>query len=247
MKKIALLFLIVLGWSNTGNSQERDSLQMPVHLNVISFNPTPMMVCNSLRNITLVYERMVKPSQSIVFQLGYLEFRGTLGDSLPKITTFSMNTSAGINAAFQYRFYLHHLNTHPAPFGLYLGPYASYYGLKFKSNYSNNNTNPVQSGSTTRNFNLYNIGFGLGYQFIFRERLTLDVLFFGPSLTYEVKNRVTEGNISENEQSKISRLLENAYSWDYPLFNKFIGEDGTESETYLTTFFRYSFTIGYHF
>jgi hypothetical protein len=238
---------MLIGWLSDGSSQERDSLPAPARLNVISFNPTPMMVCNSLRNITLVYERVVKPNQTMVFQLGYLEFRSTLGDSLPQITTFSMNSSAGVNASFHYRFYLKHLNTHPAPFGLYIGPYSSYYGLKFKSNYSLKLSDPVQSERVTTTYNLFNLGFGLGYQFIIKERLSLDVLFFGPSLTYEVKDRQSEGNVPENEQSAISKLLDESYSWQYPLFNKFIGEHGNKSEAYLTTFFRYSFTIGYHF
>lgn len=247
MKTISLLFLIILCWSFPGQSQEKDSILMPHRRNVISFNPTPMMVCNSLNNITLVYERLVRPTQSMVFQLGYLEFDGSLGDSLAKITNFTFNQNAGVNASFQYRFYLHHLNTHPAPFGLYLGPYSSYYGLRFKNDYSLNGTNSKQSASTTTTYQLLNLGFALGYQFLFKERFSLDVLFFGPCLTYAVKNKTTTGNIPEAQERKITDLLGEEYSRQYPLFEKFLGENGHSSETYLTTFFRYSFTIGYAF
>jgi hypothetical protein len=247
MKKIVLFFLIVLCWTFSGKCQEKDSLKMPDRLNVISFNPTPMMVCNSLSNITLVYERLIKPNNSLVFQLGYLELKAVLGDSLPKTTTFQRNSSSGVNAAFQYRFYLHHLNTHPAPFGLYLGPYASYYGIRFKNSYSIKNSVPLLSENVTSTYHMFNLGVGLGYQFIFAGKFTLDMLVFGPSLTYSVHNKTSEGNIVTKEQAVISDQLETAYTRKYPLFSKFIEQYGNSSSGELTTFFRYSVTIGYHF
>jgi hypothetical protein len=247
MKKIVLFFFIVLFWPFSGIGQEKDSIRMPDHLNVIGLNPTPMMVCNNLRNITLVYERLIKPNQSLVFQLGYLELTAALGDSLPQTTTFQRNSSSGMNASFQYRFYLQHLNTHQAPFGLYIGPYASYYGVRFKNSYSLKNSNPVLSENVTSTYSLYNLGVGLGYQFVFAGKFTLDMLVFGPSLTYFVHNKSSEGNISTKEDAVISDQLETANTRRYPLFTQFIEQYGNSSSAELTTFFRYSITIGYHF
>jgi hypothetical protein len=247
MKKTILISLIILSCSISGSGQKNDSIKLPTRLNVISFNPTPMMLTDNLRNVTFVYERLIKPNQSLVFQLGYLEFLASAGDSLLQKTSFQRNSSSGMNAAFQYRFYLQNLNTHPAPFGLYLGPYCSYYGIRFKSSYTMKNTNPGQSQNVTSSYYLYNLGVGLGYQFVFWKKVTLDMLVFGPALTYYVHNKSSEGNVSAKQDAWISDQMENENIRKNPLLSNIIDSYGENSSTELTTFFRYAITIGFNF
>lgn len=247
MKSIFILFIVLIYCSMTGFSQEKDSLFMGRRLNSISFNPTSMILCNNLKNLTFVYERMLKPNQSLVIQLGYLEVNPVLLDSINVDGSISLESNNGLNAAIQYRYYPARLNAQPAPFGLYIGPYASYYGLSTIGTYSVSDSDPSQSSEIRTNYNMLNMGIGIGYQFVFKERFSIDLLAFGPSFTYSFKNKKSTDPISENDEAMVSDLVEGAYSSEYPLLGQFIKINGNASSASLSMFFRYSISVGYRF
>jgi hypothetical protein len=247
IRKFATMSMIIMLSQYVVIAQEHDTIPVPERINVVAFNPTPMLLFNNLKNITLVYERLIKPNQSLVFQAGYLAFRPELLDSLFGNAYLSSRSNKGFNFAFQYRFYLSRLNRKAAPFGLYLGPYASYYGLMTKSTVSIPGTTPYQSENITAKYNMVNLGFGLGYQFVFRKKITLDMLVFGPSMSYSFQNKQSDGNLSKNEEALISDMVQDDYLRHYPLLSQFINAFGNSSSATFTTFFRYAVTIGYNF
>jgi hypothetical protein len=247
MKRIIVLVIVVLYSSLNGISQEKDSLSINPRRNGISFNPTPMLLCNSLKNITFVYERMLKANQSAVLQLGYLEFNQSLLDSINRDGSIRQKSNFGLNFAFQYRFYPARLNRQQAPFGLYLGPYASYYGIKTTSTFNLSETDPTKTEDVKTSFNMFNLGIGIGYQFIFKDRISIDLLAFGPSLTYSFKNKTYSGDVPSGDQAAISDQMDHVSTTDYPLLSQFIEIYGNESSASFTTFFRYAITFGYRF
>lgn len=229
-------------------SQEKDTLDFRVRQNGISFNPTPMLLCNSLKNITFVYERMLKKDRSQVFQLGYLEMNPTLLDSINQDGSIRQKSNFGLNVALQYRFYPSRLNAQPAPFGLYWGPFLSYYGLQTTSAFQLNDNDPTDLTEVKTGYNMINLGIGVGYQFLIREKFSLDLLAFGPSLTYSFKNIKSSGATPE-EQAAISDQMhhKSISASDYPLLSQFININGSNSSASFTTFFRYTITFGMRF
>jgi hypothetical protein len=246
MKRIIVLILVVSCISLNGNGQEKDTLAVKKRLNGISFNPTPMILCNTLKNVTFVYERMVAKNRSLAFQLGYLEFNPSLLDSIIKDGSIRQKTSYGVNVALQYRFYPSRLNAQPAPFGLYWGPFLSYYGLNTTSTFQFNETAPTQLTEVKTGYNMINLGIGVGYQFVIREKISIDLLAFGPSLTYSFKNKKTSGPMPPGG-GEISNLMLDSSETGYPLLSQFININGSESSASIKTFFRYAVTFGYRF
>lgn len=250
MKRIILLAMFVLLCLLKVFSQEKDTLAVKTRLNGISFNPTPMLLCNSLKNITFVYERMMNNDHSILFQIGYLELEPSILDSINRDGSIRQMTNYGLNAAFQYRFYPSRLNAQKAPFGMYWGPYASYYGIKTTSTFNLSDTDPTQLTEVQTGYNMINLGIGVGYQFVIRDKISIDLLAFGPSLTYSFKNKKTSGGtIPTGGQPGNSGIPKNSSvsANGYPLLSQFINIYGSNSSASFTTFFRYAVTFGYRF
>lgn len=247
MRKALLFFMLMLQSAWPGFSQDKPKIPQPYHKNVIRINPTPMLFTSNLRNITLCYERLVKPNQSFMIQAGYLEFLPLFPDTVPGLLSFDRQSSFGLNIAFDYRFYLLHRNEYPAPDGLYLGPYISYYGYQFKDKVTVNNSEPLRTGDLTMGFNYVNLGFVLGYQFVFWKRFAVDLVIFGPSLTFNVRRTLMDGNLYDEDKEEIIQELRDKIKEKYPMFTPFVNIDGNRQSAEFKMFFRYSISLGYHF
>jgi hypothetical protein len=255
MKKIILFLLLILILPLLVYSQKKDSLAKPskdsiarpYHYNVIRFNPTPMLLWGNLRNITFSYERLIKPNQSLVLQLGYLEFLPVFRDSIGGVVDVRRKTNFGLNAAFDYRFYPLKRNRFPAPDGLYIGGYVSYYGFKFTDDITLYNTDTLRTGSFTTGFNYINLGFELGYQFILWKRLAIDLLIFGPSLTCTITTVNLDDLFNPEERSEIIQDFKEGIKEKYPYLAPSVDFSEDKTSISFRTFFRYSISIGYHF
>jgi hypothetical protein len=197
--KLHLFFLVGLLLATTGVSGEAFSGEdttsakkpaesfektEPFHRNVLKFNPTPMLIWSSVRNFTLSYERLIRNDMSLSLQAGYLILPKLISDTVAGLITISNGEKHGINLAFDYRYYPMARNRRPAPDGLYLGGYLSYYGFRFSNNLDILGSDVDQSGMLTGRLNVFNLGVNVGYQFIFWRRFSLDLLMFGPSISY---------------------------------------------------------------
>jgi hypothetical protein len=230
--------------------KEKPVLLTPYHKNVIKFNPTPMLLFGNVRNITFSYERMIKKDQSLVLQVGYLLFPRLIDDTIANLVTLTGREKYGMNLAFDYRYYPLSRNHRPAPDGLYLGGYLSYYGFQFKNNFDILHTTVDQHGDITGKLHMINLGMELGYQFIFWKRLTLDLLLFGPSLSYFGGSLDVHGNLDEEEIKNLNEEAVQKLLSRFPQLKTLFSEDGltfTGNRTKFTTFFRYSIQLGFHF
>lgn len=235
--------------SSNSNKAEKPVILNPYHRNLIKFNPTPMLLWGDIKNITLSYERLFNKNQSVAIQLGYLVLPEFLGDTLVQQFSLSAYSRKGVNIAFDYRYYPGLRNRRPAPDGLYLGGYLSYYGFKFSNQLTYVNS-PELIGSFEGRMNMLNLGVELGYQFIFWKRLSLDLLLFGPSLSVFFRELKVTGNLDTNEIDTIDQEVASELLDRYPFLGYlFKGETATfsGSRIHLGTGFRYSVQIGFHF
>jgi hypothetical protein len=97
---------------------------------------------------------------------------------------------------------------------------------------------------------MINLGMELGYQFIFWKRFTVDLLLFGPSLSYLAGSLNIHGDLDEEEIKNLNQEAVQKLLSRFPQLKTLFSEDGltfTGNRAQFTTFFRYSVQLGFHF
>jgi len=225
-------------------------LLTPYHLNVIKFNPTPMLLFDEIRNVTFSYERLIKKNQSVSLQLGYLVVPQVLNDTLFDHLLLDKDKRHGINLSYDYRYYPSARNRRPAPDGLYIGGYLSYIGSSSESRLHLIDAPEDDNILFNARMNMVNIGFELGYQFIFAKKFSIDLLMFGPSLTGYSGNLGITGNLNSELGDKIDEELAAKLKERFPALGYLFSDEAatfSTSKIMITSWFRYSFQFGYHF
>ena len=231
------------------NTKNPDLLT-PYHLNVIKFNPTPMLLFEEIRNVTFSYERLVKKNQSVTCQLGYLVIPQVLNDTLFNSLLINKDSRKGINLAFDYRIYPFSRNRRPAPDGMYFGGYLSCIGTSSEIQGSLMDAPEDDNILFNTRMNMVNLGFELGYQFIFGKKFSIDLLMFGPSITGYSGNLEITGNLNSDVGDQIDEELAAKLKEHFPALGYlFSDEDATfsTSKIVISSWFRYSVQFGYHF
>jgi hypothetical protein len=253
MKKF-ILSLVCVGFLLPGSllAEKNDTVPpalKPYHKNIIKFNPTPMLLW-SWKNVTFSYERILNPKQSISISIGYLEFPSLFKDTILNLVKITSREKYGINIALEYRFYLMKRNARPIPDGIYLAPFASYYGYHFKNSFDLLHTSLDSAGQIKGNFYIFNLGVELGYQFVFWKRFTLDLVLIGPAISYYGGNLNISGNINLEELKTLHEDLYNQLTQKYPMIGDFVLNKSFKQDGKLDLFsigFRYLLQIGFHF
>jgi hypothetical protein len=252
------LFLFIFLLAGIHISAQQDSLSKqegmtfpePYHKNVIKLNPTPMLLLGEARNITFSYERLLNKNQSVAVQAGYLLFPKLVDDTLLGLVKFTGRSKQGVNLAFDYRYYPWQRNRRPVPDGLYIGGYVSYYGFRFRNNFDILKVNIDENGAMDGKINMVNAGMLLGYQFIFWERFSVDLILFGPSYTMRHTDLRISGALDKDEIGEISDELAEKLIERFPVLAEIYATDElvvTESTRKFGLGFRYSIQIGFHF
>ncbi|MBT1699774.1 DUF3575 domain-containing protein [Fulvivirgaceae bacterium PWU4] len=242
------LAVLTLAFTTVVNFLMAQESQPPARANTMKVDITSHLLYR--KAFVLSYERVTKPQQSFCFTAGYQQF--------PKITSLGQGIrtvgdvkQTGFKAGAEYRFYLATENKHPAPHGVYLGPFASY--LYF----SNDRNVEITSadGSQTRNalqssvISVVNIGFQLGYQFVINNRWTIDLVFVGPSVTHYDVSLNLEGVTASEEWEYNNRILKRLID-RFPLLSDLIQDKSVEHDGTSDSWsfgYRYQLLIGYHF
>lgn len=216
--------------------------------NIIKWNLTPFILWG-YQNINLSYERVLKPNRSFSANAGIFQLP-TVGifDSL-KIE--SAVKKSGFSVSGDYRFYMNKLNHDIAPRGVYWGPFASYHHYKFE----NNITAPINSNIEGNiildgNVNIISTGVELGYQFIIKERLSIDLVFLGPSITIYTGNLNLEGQLTSEEYEDYLETIRDILVSKIPLFDDLVSDGNFNDKGTSTSFgfgLRYLMQIGYRF
>jgi hypothetical protein len=249
------MFFTVNGQEKTGT----DTISVPVNY-LLNPKPEKKVRKNSIlinvSNPTLIssqfqaigYERIFSNNQSFTVNLGKFsipKFTGALADSL------GLNTDSkdrGFHFSTDYRFYLKKENKYGAPRGVYLAPFYTYNHLNRENSWYVNGY--VDEVSTNLKFNIHTIGAELGYQFVFWDRVALDMILMGPGFGfYSVKAEVGS-TLNSDDESKLFQKLNEILADKIPGYDKVI-EAGEFSKkgTYNTqgAGFRYVVRLGYRF
>jgi hypothetical protein len=208
------------------------------------------MLLWSSKNITFSYERILNRKQSIAITAGFLEFPSLFKDSIANILAITGREKYGVNLAFEYRFYLMKRNARPAPDGIYIAPFASYYGYHFKNNVDVLHTNVDSAGALKGNFYIFNVGVELGYQFVFWKRFTLDFVLIGPAISYYGGNLDITGNVNFEQIKETNAALYDKLKEKYPMIGDFVVNKSFKSNgklDMLAVGFRYLVQFGFHF
>ena len=248
MKRVILSVVILISLQQSADAQKtkKDDKEFK---NTIHFNLTNPFIFGD-RSIVLGYERVLNKKRSFSVNFGLTEFPFDLinGDSL---RTNSVLDTRGFNISADYRFYLAKENKYPAPRGVYIGPYYSYnlFGKKHSWTLTNSNGSTSQVESDL-SLNVHTVGFEMGYQFIFWNRLTLDMVLLGPGIGWYNLKASLGANLSGADREKFFELLNEALAEKFPGYG-IVVDEGNFKRTGVdktTTFgYRYMVQIGFRF
>ncbi|HET9434012.1 MAG TPA: hypothetical protein VFO37_09675, partial [Chitinophagaceae bacterium] len=179
MRKIILFVIIFSAIKQTASTQ--DTTQ---HLkNTILFNITNPLIFGS--SYILGYERVLNHRHSFSVGIGTTSFPGSDRRDTDSLKVNDVDDKSGFHISADFRFYLSKENKYAAPRGVYIGPYYSYNNFKREHFWSLKSTNggaPLQLNSDLT-LNVHTIGFEMGYQFVFWDRLALNMILIGPGIS----------------------------------------------------------------
>lgn len=220
---------------------------------IIKYNPMSTVLFSDPRNATLGYERKINHHQSVSLNVGRFFLPKFIDRDFGAIKE-SPKKQFGYIVTADYRFYLTKHNVRPVLNGAYIGPFFSVYhnsgGTDFEYVDPKNNNLFVYTASLTNKFTLYNTGFQFGYQFIFWKRISMDLLLFGPSISYYTAELDLESNLSVDQTNAIYEKYYDTVFSKFPLINQLV-KSGTfeksNTSSGLLPNYRYAIQIGYHF
>ena len=250
MRKTLLLLLVISFFCGVQTLQAANGDSTKVRKNIIRWNLTPMFLVGP-KSIVLGYERVLKKNQSFSINIGYLEKAPLKNKEGETIHIFDHSTNGGFDISVDYRFYFKNRNKYPAPDGLYWGPYMSYYGIWQDASINLIDNNIVKNTvHYNGSFRMYNLGLQLGYQFIIKERFSIDLILMGPSYSYYDMNLKlkfdTEISIDDPFYQDLYEIIIDSSPW----LGNFIKDQSFESHGRLRFSyygFRYGIQLGYHF
>jgi hypothetical protein len=247
------LFLIalLLLFSHESFSQKKDSLWKEAHKNVIRYNLSSALLFGFDKSVVFGYERLIRPNQSISINAGKA--------GLPKFISLATDSfqiakdvkNSGYHFSVDYRFYLKKENKYRAPHGLYIGPYYHFTQWNRDNQWDFINNSSQKQGETNIDMNINMLGAELGYQFIFWDRLAVDLIMIGPGVGWYNINAKASGNLlTEEDKEQLLDGVMDLITQKFPGFNYvFEDEELKGNGTFKTTSigFRYVIHIGFNF
>ena len=193
------------------------------------------------------YELVMKPNQTLVVTAGYQEFQ-PFSNFGSNIVVTDDKSASGFKFGADYRFYLQKENKYQAPHGVYIGPYLSYLNFSNERNLEVDNNGTPETAILNTNINILNIGVQLGYQFVIKDRWTIDMVFVGPSVSnYRVDMDLEGGtfNVEDIQNEIIDAIIDKFPAFEDLINDKAISGSGkTNNWSYG---YRYQLQVGYRF
>jgi hypothetical protein len=254
MKKYLLVVLLGLFVLSGQSTFAQKGYEFPDSVkykkNVIRWNLTPFILW-SKKDINISYERVLKPYRSFSVNVGYFELPQVTQKLFDSLEIKNTSDRGGFSLSGDYRFYFNKRNRRMAPDGLYWGAYGSYHYTQFNNDITVLN-NPSIEGDLLfgAKLNVISAGVELGYQFIIAERLSIDLIFLGPSLTmYEYKLSLT-GDLDYDETNEYIKAIKDVLNSLIPGFDELVENkeaSATGANLSLGYGVRYLIQIGYRF
>jgi hypothetical protein len=241
------VFVLINSQRITGQetAPEKKNLKNSIKINITN----PMIFGDQCYMIG--YERTIGKHQSFLVNIGRFSLPRILDFNTDSIKSLSKDIhSKGFHLSADYRFYLAKENKFNAPHGLYIGPYTAYNGFQRDFKFSANTQDFTGDLNADFGFRVASIGFQLGYQFIFWNRVSLDMVLFGPGVGfYKVQTELSTTLDPDQEAElfqKINEVLEEKIpGYDLVINSGTFEKTGTMKTT--AAGFRYVVMVGVRF
>jgi hypothetical protein len=245
----AIFILLLLTIAQSVYSQDTIS-EKKNRKNTVKLNLTSPMLFGD-NNYVLGYERTIGKHQSFSVHVGTFSLGKLVSidaDSLSEVK--SDDKSRGLSLSGDYRFYLSKVNKFNSPRGVYIGPYFSY--NNFNRTYSFESTAasyPAQLNADFT-FSVTTLGFQLGYQFVFWDRVSLDLILFGPGVSaYKLKAEL-DTNLTQDQEEELFTKINEKLQEKIPGYSLVIKPGSFEKSGSVNTTsagYRYIVMVGFRF
>jgi len=249
VSKFTILFLFVFYHVSTvGYSQTQDD-SSKVFRNTVRMNLTNPMFFGE-KNLVLGYERVISDNKSFSVNVGVFSlpvFRSIRTDS---ILLNDGSKDRGFSVAGDYRFYLKKENKFSAPRGVYLGPYYSYSYFQRANTWSLNTFDFFGNLETKIVLHANLIGAQMGYQFVIRDRFTVDMILLGPGFWFYTVKTELSTDLSEADEEMLFEKINEILTEKFP-GNDFLLKPGakitSDAVTTSSLGLRYVISVGFRF
>jgi hypothetical protein len=241
------LFSVLIIITGINSSAQNDSL----YKNTVRYNITNPMIFG-WKSLVIGYERQLKNNQSFSVNIGRASYPGLSFTGVDSLELFSYKDyeDKGFNVSADYRIYSKDLNRYAAPRGVYIGPYYSYNYFS-RTNHWALNTNTYQGDvQTDLTLSIHSVGFELGYQYVFWDRLSVDLILLGPGIGYYSLKTKFNTNLSPEDERLFFEALNDFLSENIPGYDRVLdGGDFKKTGTVKTLDlgFRYMVNVGFRF
>ena len=254
MKRLTVITVIFLIAGASLNVSAQKGYEFPDSVaykkNIIRWNLTPFLLWSKL-DINIGYERVLSPYRSFSVNVGYFElpqFTKQLFDSLQIQNT---TRRSGFSVSGDYRFYFKNRNRNMAPDGLYWGVFGSFHNTRFETDITVIDDPSIQGDITFgAKINIFSAGVELGYQFIIKERLSIDLVFMGPAFSAYTSKLTLDGDLTVDEKDEYLQAIYHVLKNSIPGFEKLVQDREVKTTgTNMSVGFglRYLVQIGYRF
>lgn len=246
--KPVLIFILLVTLHIPTSFAQQDSVSFR---NTVRINVTNPLIFGN-KAIIFGYERILKNNRSFSVNIGrayYPKIVSVNTDSLG-IDLQSSSKDKGINISGDYRFYLKKENKYPAPRGVYFGPFYSYNYFSRTNTWTLNTENYQGDLETELRFNIHTFGVELGYQFVFWDRVTVDMILIGPGMAVYKFEAKLDTELTPEDESEIYQKLDDYLSEKFPGYDEVIDGDGFRTSGVEKTTglgFRYMIMVGFRF
>ena len=246
--KVVFIIILVLILSIPASFAQQDTSKIK---NTVRINITNPLIFGD-KAVVLGYERVLKNNRSFSVNLGRASYPKMISVNTDSLGIDLHNTSKdkGLNISGDYRFYLKKENKYPAPRGVYFGAFYSYNYFNRTNTWTLNTEGFQGDLETAFRFNIHTIGLEMGYQFVFWDRVAVDMILIGPGVaTYKFEVNF-DTSLDPDDQAEIYQKLDDYLSEKFPGYDVVIDGDGFRTSGYESTTglgFRYMIMVGYRF
>jgi hypothetical protein len=246
-REILVLCALLFGFTALG--QEQDTVKKQ-RKNLVKFNLTNPMIFGS-NNFILGYERTIGQHQSFSVHVGTFMMGRLIRIDTDSIKSINKDVkSTGLSLSGDYRFYLAKENRYKSPHGLYIGPYFAI--NSYSRNFKLEATTEAFTGQLDADFNfrVSTLGFQLGYQFVFYDRLSLDLILFGPGVSlYNLKAELST-SLDPDQEAELFKKINEVIGEKIPGYSLVVepGQFEKSGAVKTTSFgYRYIVMLGFKF
>lgn len=244
---LAIIFLFL--FANVSVAQEKyDTLPADYKKNIVKWNMTPYFLWGS-PNFNFSYERVLQPYRSFSINAGYFVLPNLLGYNSLNFT--NTRKKSGYSFSGDYRLYFKNRNTRNAPDGLYWGPYGSIHHYQFQNDVEVKDSQSVHSSfGLDGKINIMSMGLELGYQFLIKDKFTIDLIFMGPSVSIYSGTLLLDGELTADDEAEYLQEIRDALISKYPFLEDLISQGKFSKKGTSTSFgygLRYIIQVGYRF